>query len=64
MGTSLFFETYTPGMKAKLDPTYRRRLQDSRPPEKGEMFGKIARESHRPLAPFTTVRKPYELFGR
>jgi hypothetical protein len=61
---SLFFESYAPGMKAKLDPTYRRRLEESRQPDRAELLGKIALGSRRPLAPFTTVRKPYKLFSR
>jgi hypothetical protein len=64
MNTSLFFEVYAPGMKAKLDPTYRRRLEDKRMPDRVEMLGRIARSNRQTPAPFTTIRKAYKLFER
>jgi hypothetical protein len=64
MITSIYFETFAPGMKAKLDPTYRRAFEDRRLPARSEILGKIARSSSQSFMPFTTTRKSLETSGR
>ena len=64
MMTSMYFEVYAPGMKAKLDPTYRRVFESRRLPARAEMLGRIARSSGQSLMPFTTTRKGLEISGR
>jgi hypothetical protein len=53
MNNRFHFEPYTPGMKAKLDPTYRQMQQTS------ELSGltAIPRGSRHTLLPFTTANK-------
>jgi hypothetical protein len=64
MMTGIYFEVFAPGMKAKLDPTYRRVSEESRLPARSEILGRIARSSHQSLMPFTTTRKALEISGR
>lgn len=64
MTNSRYFETYAPGMKAKLDPTFRREFEESRLPARSEILGKIARSSRQSFIPFTTTRKAGEVSGR
>lgn len=61
--TTLYFEVFAPGMKARLDPTYRQTYEGNRLPDRAEILGKIARNSHQSFIPFTTVRKAVDLFG-
>lgn len=56
MITNIHFETFAPGMKAKLDPTYRRM------PDSVEILAKLVRSSHDAVLPFTTIRKSYDFF--
>jgi len=62
--TNFHFEVFAPGMKAKLDPTYRRASEDRRLPARGEILGRIAQSSHQSFMPFTTTRNALELSGR
>jgi hypothetical protein len=62
--TNFHFEVFAPGMKAKLDPTYRRAYEDRRIPARGEILGRIAQSSHQAFVPFTTTRKALALSGR
>jgi hypothetical protein len=64
MMTNIHFEVYASGMKAKLDPTYRRAFEDRRLPARGEILGRIAQSSHQSLMPFTTTRKASVTSGR
>jgi|PlaIllAssembly_1097288.scaffolds.fasta_scaffold427743_2 hypothetical protein len=64
MTSSVYFESYAPGMKAKLDPTYRRGFEDRKLPIRGEILGRIARNSKQSLMPFTVTRKNQEVSGR
>ena len=64
MITTIHFEVFAPGMKAKLDPTYRRTVEERRPFNKAEILGRIERSSHQPMMPFTTVRKSFDTLGR
>ena len=64
MITSGYFETFAPGMKAKLDPAYRRAFEEQRLPVRSEILGRIARGSNRSFVPFTTTRKEMEISGR
>jgi hypothetical protein len=59
-----YFEVFAPGMKAKLDPTYRRSYENNHLPNRSEILGKIARNSQQAFIPFTTVRKSYGLFEK
>jgi hypothetical protein len=63
MITTFHFEVFAPGMKAKLDPTYRRVYESNRLPDKAEILGKIARSSQQSFIPFTTVRKSFDIFN-
>ncbi|MGD0795758.1 MAG: hypothetical protein ABR958_09320, partial [Dehalococcoidales bacterium] len=63
MMTNIHFEVFAPGMKAKLDPTYRRTFESNRLPDRAEILGKIARNSQQAFIPFTTIRRPYNIFG-
>jgi hypothetical protein len=62
--TNNYFEVFAPGMKAKLDPTYRRVIEDRRLPVRSEILGKIARSSHQSLMPFTVTRQSLATSGR
>jgi hypothetical protein len=62
--TNIHFEVYAPGMKAKLDPTYRRSLEDRRLPARSEILGRIARNSHQSFMPFTVTRQSLVTSGR
>ena len=64
MTTSVYFESYAPGMKAKMDPAYRRGFEDRRLPARAEILGKIARNSNQSLMPFTVTRKNQGVSGR
>ncbi len=64
MITNIHFEVFASGMKAKLDPTYRRGFEGHRPSDRAEILGRIARSSHQPFIPFTTIRRLCETFGR
>ena len=64
MMTSIHFEVYATGMKAKLDPTYRRVFEDRRLPGRAEILGKIARSSRQSFLPFTTTRNALATSGR
>jgi hypothetical protein len=64
MMTTIHFEVFAPGMKARLDPTYRRACEDRRLPDRAEILGRITRSSHQALIPFTTTRKSLETSGR
>jgi hypothetical protein len=64
MTTSVYFESYAPGMKAKLDPTYRREFEDRKLPARAEMLGKIVRNRNQPLMPFTVTRRDQGVSGR
>jgi hypothetical protein len=64
MITNIHFEVFASGMKAKLDPTYRRAFEDQRLPARAEILGKMARCSHQAFLPFTTMRKASDAFDR
>ena len=64
MTSSVYFESYAPGLKAKLDPTYRRGFEDRKLPVRAEILSKIARNSNQSLMPFTVTRKNQEVSGR
>jgi hypothetical protein len=64
MKTTLYFEKFAPGMKAKLDPTYRRAHENNRLPDRSEIMGRIARSGQQSLVPFTKVKKAYDVFDR
>jgi hypothetical protein len=63
MNTRVYFEPFTPGMKARLDPTYRQKQQDNSlllavPPRE------ITRDSRHSLLPFTTASKNNRIIDR
>jgi hypothetical protein len=62
--TTLYFEVFAPGMRAKLDPTFRHAYEGNHLPDRAEILGKIARNSQQSFIPFTTVRKASDFFGR
>jgi hypothetical protein len=64
MMTNFHFEVFAPGMKAKLDPTYRREFEYSRMPAKAEMMSRIARSSHQAFLPFTSTKETLATSGR
>ena len=59
MITSFHFEVFAPGMKAKLDPAYRRASEEHRLPVRAEILGRVTRGSHQAFLPFTTMRRPF-----
>jgi hypothetical protein len=59
-----YFEVFTSGMKAKLDPTYRRMVEDRRLPARSEIMGRMARSSGQSLLPFTVKKKAGVISGR
>lgn len=64
MLTTFHFEVFAPGMKAKLDPSYRRASVGTRLPDRAEILGKVARSSRQSFIPFTTVKKSFHIFDR
>ena len=59
MITNFHFEVFAPGMKAKLDPAYRRAHEEHRLLARAEILGRITRGSHQSFLPFTTMRRPF-----
>jgi hypothetical protein len=64
MITTIHFEEFASGMKAKLDPTYRQALQSRQHLESAEIRWNLTRGNHRTVLPFTTVTKSYGTFER
>jgi hypothetical protein len=64
MITTINFEVFASGMKAKLDPTYRRSFEGRRLLARSEIMGKIAQSSHQSFLPFTTTREYLYTSGR
>jgi hypothetical protein len=64
MITSMYFEVFAPGMRAKLDPTYRRTSNDNRLLARSEIIGGIARSSRQSFIPFTSTGQALATSGR
>ena len=54
-----YFEAFSAGMKAKLDPKYRRKLELDKPPELVDFRRVTSDEDKETALPFTTKTKAY-----
>ncbi len=61
---SFRFEPYTPGMQARLDPTFRRTQEFNALPEAEELLIEIHKDQRFPLLPFTSSNKTSRIAGR
>jgi hypothetical protein len=59
MITHINFEVFSPAMKAKLDPRYRRRVQTDQHPGSAEVQKSISRNDRKTALPFTTITRAY-----
>ena len=59
MITHINFEVFSPAMKARLDPTYRRVLQAKQHLKNVVIRKNTSRSDHKTLLPFTTKTKAY-----
>jgi hypothetical protein len=59
MITSIYFEVFSTGMKARLDPKYRRLLELGRHPELVEFRRDLSQNVRETALPFTTKTKAY-----
>jgi hypothetical protein len=57
MHNSYYLDGLTPGMRAKLDPTYRRKTQSSEPAGTFRMTQETAKYCRPSLLPFTANNK-------
>jgi hypothetical protein len=64
MNTPNILNDITPAMKAKLDPTYRRKTQLSEPASTFRMTQETARYTRAPLLPFTANNRASRVTGR
>ena len=64
MVTHINYEVFSPAMKAKLDPTYRRDLQAKRYPRTARFWKKTSQSDHKTVLPFTTVTRAYGTYQR
>jgi hypothetical protein len=64
MNTRNHFDSFTPGMKAKLDPTYRRTQKAIDFPQIAGMPRDNKRYSHHSLLPFTSSNKASRITDR
>jgi hypothetical protein len=59
MSDSFHLESFSPAMKARLDPRYRRILKEERHPEIEELRKSISRSKDETALPFTTRTRAY-----
>ena len=59
MITHINYEVFSPAMKARLDPTYRRVIQAEQHSEIAKLYKSIYQNDHEPVLPFTTKTKAY-----
>jgi hypothetical protein len=63
MITRINFEVFSPAMKAKLDPRYRRRYQPDQHPGSVEFQKSISPSDHKTALPFTTLTRAYGTYN-
>lgn len=59
----IYFEVFTPGMKARLDPTYRRDIQAQQHPRYTEIQKNHDQGDKKTVLPFTTISKSYGTYA-
>ena len=64
MVTHINYEVFSPAMKAKLDPTYRRVLQAKRYPRAVRFWKNTSQSDHEAVLPFTTKTRAYGTYQR
>lgn len=64
MTNNFHFESFASGMKAKLDPTYRRVYQENQSADGAQIWRELNRSGQKTALPFTTVTKSYNTYGR
>lgn len=57
------FEVFSPAMKAKLGPKYRRRLQADYQPESVEFWRNVDQSDQKTALPFTTKTRAYGTYN-
>jgi hypothetical protein len=57
MITTIHFEVFASGMKARLDPTYRQAFQARQHPESADIRRNFTRSNYKTALPFTTIIK-------
>jgi hypothetical protein len=63
MKNSFGLEVFSPAMKAKLDPRYRRRLQEDYRPEISAFWREVDRSESKTALPFTTKTRAYGTYN-
>ncbi len=63
MITPIHFEVFASGMKARLDPTYRRDIQGQQHPRCAEIQKNHAQGDKKTVLPFTTILKSYRTYA-
>jgi hypothetical protein len=56
-------EVFSPAMKAKLDPRYRRRLQADYRPESTAFWREVEQSDNKTALPFTTKTRAYGTYN-
>jgi hypothetical protein len=64
MTTHINYEVFSPAMKAKLDPTYRRVLQAKQHPRTARFWKNSNQINHETVLPFTTITRAYGTYQR
>jgi hypothetical protein len=64
MITHINYEVFSPAMKARLDPTYRRVIQEEQNSEIDKLYRSVYQSDHETALPFTTKTKAYGTYVR
>lgn len=64
MATHINYEVFSPAMKVKLDPTFRRDLQAKRQPRTVRFWKNTSQIDHGTVLPFTTKTRAYGTYQR
>ena len=63
MITHVNFEMYSPAMKARIDPVYRRALRAEQQPKNVKFWKKTSRNDRKTVLPFTTKTRSYGTYA-